>query len=162
MTSAPARPGLLHRLRRHSLPEIAAAAEALALVVLAAPAVRLLPFRTLGRLASGRIRRPVADPAARTLLINRVGWAVDVAGRRSPLRALCFEKGLAAQVMARRRGLDATLFYGARMSSAEKLDAHVWVICDGYDLQGGVNAGDYGVLARFPADGAGTKPAEAP
>lgn len=158
MTGAPPARSLIRRIRGRSPAEIAAAAEAFVLVVLAAPAVRLLPFRVVGRLASIPIRNPVDDPSRRAVLLERIGWAVDVAARRSPLRAVCFERGLAAQIMARRRGVGTTLHYGARMTGSAELEAHVWVTCDGSDVQGAGIARDFGVLAVFPPVARGDEP----
>jgi len=74
-----------------------------------------------------------------------LAWA-----RRLPWRALCFEQGLAAFVLLRGRGLDATLHYGAATIGGE-LKAHVWVTSGPTDVVGCENQEDYGLLARFPS-----------
>lgn len=145
---------LIAKARRCTAQERALLVEALALLVLAAPLLRVVPFRIIGQLASRplphRTPRPPLHDAA---LADLVGWAVDRAARRSPLRALCFERGIAAQWMLRRRGIDATLFYGAapRANGPRPIDAHVWVRAAGMDVCGTPEPGRYAVLATFPA-----------
>ncbi|MEO0031216.1 MAG: hypothetical protein RIS94_974 [Pseudomonadota bacterium] len=141
---------LLAKLRRCPPADRALLAEAFVLLLIAAPLLRLLHFRTIGRLVSRALPGPPRhDPA----LIRRIGWAVDRAARRSPLRALCFEQGLAAQWMLRRRGIDSTLLFGAapRANGARPIDAHVWVQSAGQDVCGTPEPGRYAVLATFPA-----------
>ena len=72
--------------------------------------------------------------------------------RRVPWRALCFEQGLAAQIMLRRRGIASTLYYGAAPDKAEGLSAHVWVRDGAIDVVGCELAPHYGVLAVFPPE----------
>lgn len=141
--------GVLTKFRRFNWEERFALAEAMMLIVLAAPLVRLVKLRTLGRIAS----RPVTIllPGKRQdYLIEMVGWAIDRAAKRSRLRALCFERGLAAQVMLRRRGIDSTLFYGVRFGATAALDAHVWVLAGDANVAGAPSPGDYATLASFP------------
>ncbi len=136
------------RWRSLGLADWALLAEALFLVTVAAMVVALLPFARIGQLAS----RP-AKPAGRPLepaLAQRIRWAVEAVARRMPFRAKCFENGLAAQWMLRRRGYASTLFYGATMKAAVPLAAHVWVRVGDLDIVGCDNAADFTVLARFP------------
>lgn len=144
-------PSFLTKLRRLSFEDVLALSEALILVVLAAPTIRVSSFDRLGQLASLPIRRPATDGARRAALIERVGWAVEVAAKRSPFRAKCFECGLTAQLMLRRRGVDSTLHFGVAPLAAEGLKAHVWVIADDQDVSGGDVASLYAPLAVFPS-----------
>ena len=122
-------------------------AEAGAAILIASVAVRLVPFRAL----AGRLGRSVADSA--TADAETVYWlrrAVLAWARRLPWRTLCFEQGLAAFAMLRRRGLAATLHYGAATIDGE-LKAHVWVMSGQTEVIGCENKEDYGLLARFPS-----------
>ena len=109
-------------------------------------AVRLVPFRHLAeRLASGGRGTVPADAETAYWLRRAVlAWA-----RRLPWRALCFEQGLAAFALLRRRGFDATLYYGAATIEGE-LQAHVWVTSGETEVVGCENKENYGLLARFP------------
>lgn len=129
-----------------------ALAEAMVLVFLAALVLRVVPFRKLGALVSRPVK-PLSDDALRAELADMVCWAVDRAAKRSPLRSLCFERGIAAQWMLRRRGVDGTLFFGVapRPMGDKALDAHVWVQAEGLDVTGTPATGRYAVLATFPA-----------
>ena len=56
--------------------------EAGILLVLAGVAIRLLPFRLLGRLAEFPLRRPVPRSEVRHIESKRVRWAIEVCARR--------------------------------------------------------------------------------
>ena len=120
--------------------------EAGAALLIASLAIRLAPFRLLAE-RLGRTGRPGAAPAdAETIYWLRravLAWA-----RRVPWRALCFEQGLVAFALLRRRGLAASLHYGAATIDGE-LKAHVWVTSGPADVVGGESKDDYGLLARF-------------
>jgi hypothetical protein len=122
-------------------------AEAGAAILAASLAVRLVPFRNLAeRLTRGGAGAPTADAETVYWLRRAVlAWA-----RRLPWRTLCFEQGLAAFVLLRRRGLAATLHYGAATIGGE-LKAHVWVTSGKTEVVGCENKEDYGLLARFPS-----------
>lgn len=126
--------------------------EALILLVLAAVAIRMMPLRWLGWIAS--IGPFGSDPttADRAEDIGcMVGWAVDRAARRSPMRAKCFEQGLAAQVMLRRRGIDSAMFYGVGTKGSRRLHAHVWIETECSPIIGDPDPGGFALLATWPA-----------
>ena len=122
-------------------------AEAGLAILAASLAVRLVPFRTLAEWLSRGARGAVPADGETAYWLRR---AVMTWARRLPWRALCFEQGLAALVLLRGRGLDATLHYGAATIGGE-LKAHVWVTSGPTDVVGCENQEDYGLLARFPS-----------
>jgi hypothetical protein len=63
---------------------------------------------------------------------------------------MCFEQGLAAQFMLRRRSVPSVLYYGAAAADQSGLSAHVWVRDGCVDVIGGDIATRYAQLARFP------------
>ena len=121
-------------------------AEAGVAILAASLAVRLVPFRTLAERLSRGKRGTVPADAETAYWLRR---AVLAWGRRLPWRALCFEQGLAAFALLRRRGLDATLHYGAATLNGE-LKAQVWVTSGETEVVGCENKENYGRLARFP------------
>ena len=68
---------------------------------------------------------------------------------------MCFEQGLAAQFMLRRRRIATKLFYGAAFEEGGGLIAHVWVKDGDLKIVGGEIASRFAVLATFPAPLAG-------
>lgn len=117
-------------------------------LAVAAAAIAILPFRkavSLGSLGErpGSSKSPESD-------VGDICWSVKAAAARVPWRAMCFERGLAAQWMLRRRGHDAKLVYGARLGEAAGLDAHVWVTLDDRTLIGGEQASGYQRLTIHP------------
>lgn len=112
--------------------------EALAALVVASLAIRWLPFRRTMALAGWRgAARGVRDPGPPS---RRVRWAVERWADLVPWRAVCFQRGLAAQWMLRRRGIASLLHYGIDGRTAGTLSAHVWVEIDGIPLLGGAES----------------------
>jgi len=111
----------------------------------ASAAIRLLPFKRAIRLGS----RPVHTRAAADMS-SEILWSVEAAARRVPWRAVCFQKGLAAQWMLRRRGVDAVLHYGIAKDEAGELKAHVWVAAGDHVIIGGEEAPRFHHVAAFP------------
>jgi hypothetical protein len=68
---------------------------------------------------------------------------------------LCFQQGLAAQLMLRRRGIPSVLYYGAAQGDRTGLCAHVWVQDGEVDVIGGEIAHRFAILATFPSQNAG-------
>ncbi len=95
-------------------------------------AIRLKPF---DKVVSEEI--PTEDDV-RAASADQAYWirrVVSAWGRRLPWRAKCFEQGVAAAWMLRRRGLEAKVHYGIAKDKAD-LDAHVWVTSGEVDVVG--------------------------
>ncbi len=152
--------GKLHAL---SGADAVALAEAIVLLGLAAPLIRLVPFRTIAAAMSTPIGSARHDAAVIAATVERVAWAVDRSAKRVPTRALCFERGLAAHRMLRRRGIDSTLVYGVAPgdSDGSALRAHVWVHVDSVEVTGGGDLTGYAPLASFPSGRTHTGPLRA-
>ena len=110
--------------------------EAAVLLAIASAAIRWLPFRRVMAAADLRRRSTRSDPAA----ARRVRWAMDRAADAAPWRAVCFQRGLAAHWMLRRRGIASFLHYGINGNAPTGISAHVWVVVDGVPLLGGPEA----------------------
>src|SRR5262249_16712476 len=113
-------------------------------------AIAILPFRSVGRLAGIPIRRPELPLQTRLTEVRRIRCAVVASARRVPWHAMCFQQGLAAQFMLRRRGIPSVLFYGAAPNDPSGLSAHVWVRDGDVDVIGGEIASRFALLAAFP------------
>ncbi|MGI4730623.1 MAG: lasso peptide biosynthesis B2 protein [Janthinobacterium lividum] len=121
-------------------------AEVLAALALASVLIALLSFRRLATLmAQARATTPVDAGTAR-----RIDRALGRWSARVPWRSMCFQQGVAAQMLLRRRGREATVHYGAARDGAGNLVAHVWVRSGDVDVTGCVDVGRYGLLATFP------------
>lgn len=140
-----ASPHALRRLKALTNEDWRLLAEASVALVRASLAVRLLPFRKALVSSSG----PVGKADSRFEL-QRAAWAVRAAARRLPIRAVCFQQGLALQAMLRRRGRDARLHYGVRSGADEGLTAHVWVTDEGRVVLGEDGHERYACLYRCP------------
>jgi hypothetical protein len=114
-------------------------------------AIAVLPLRQIGRLASRPVRRPAPSPSTRLREVKRIRRAIIVAAAQVPWRAVCFQQGLAAQVMLRRRGVPSVLYYGAALDKGSGLSTHVWVRDGDVDVIGGEIANRFATLATFPS-----------
>jgi hypothetical protein len=125
--------------------------EATLWLAVAALAINVLPFRQIGRLAARPTGRPEPPPQLRPREVKCIGRAIIVCASRVPWRAACFQQGLAAQFMLRRRGVPSVLYYGAAPDKGRGLSAHVWVRDGDVDVVGGEIASCYAQLAAFPS-----------
>lgn len=135
-------------MRRHSPAEIGRFLEAAAALTFASAAIALLPFRTVVRL-TGRNDRHGAGSKGEEGIAAEVRLAVKRASRRLPWRTVCFQEGLAAHWMLRRRGLGSRLHYGLKQTDG-KLEAHVWVTLAGESVVGGAQAPEFAEVAAYP------------
>jgi hypothetical protein len=125
-------------------------AEAALLLALSSLAIAWLPFRTVTRLAGRDGPRADADPALAERRVAEIRWAVAACGRFAPWRPVCFQHGLAAHWMLRRRHIASTLFYGASSDPERGIIAHVWIKSGELPVMGCEEAGRYAVLATYP------------
>lgn len=130
--------------------EILLAVEALASLTAASLIIALLPFRTVtklgARLGDGK-RVPAVDEHKQALACC---WAVEGCARRLPWRAVCFQQGLALQMMLHRRKFSSVMHYGVAQTQSG-LKAHVWISVAGHVVLGGETAESFAELASFPA-----------
>ncbi len=112
--------------------------------------IAVVPFRRVAALAACPIRKPTPSHETCLTEVRRVRWAVAATASRMPWRALCFQQGLAAQLMLRRRGVPSVLYYGAARDDQSGVIAHVWVRSGNVDVVGCEIASRYVVLATFP------------
>jgi hypothetical protein len=127
--------------------------EATISLAVAGLAIAVLPLGHLGRLAALPACRRVAPQQTRLLEARRVRWAIVACARQVPWRAMCFQQGLAAQFMLRRRGIPSVIYYGAAPDIQGGLSAHVWVRDRDVDVIGGEIASRFAVLTMFPPQG---------
>jgi len=124
--------------------------EAILWLGVAGLAIAVLPFRNIGLLAARQIRRPKPPDPVRLAQVRRIRWAIVATAGRVPWRAVCFQQGLAAQFMLRRRGIPSVLYYGAAQDDRSGLSTHVWVRDGDLEVVGGEIACRFAILATFP------------
>ena len=133
------------------------ACQAVVWLAVVACALRAFSFKTAMRLAAHPLSRPSRSEASAAVLAADIRWAVLAAARRVPWRTVCIHRGLAAQIMLRRRGAASRLYYGARSDGlhedgSQGLAAHVWVRLGDHGVVGGEGSDRFAVLAAFPPE----------
>ena len=141
---------IFSKLRRLSRQDRLLLMQAIFWLAIAGLAISTLSFHRVGLLAARSVRCAAPPDDVRLAKINRIRWAIGAAAARVPWRALCFQQGLAAQWMLRRRGIASVLYYGAAQDEQKGLLAHVWVRDGDVDVIGGEIAPRFAVLATFP------------
>lgn len=141
---------VLAKLWRLSWQDRSLLGEALLLLAIASLAIAALPFRQVASIAARPLQRAPAPRAAPSAIVSRVRWAIVAASPRAPWRTVCFQQGLAAHLMLRRRGIPTVIFYGAAQAPDTGLMAHVWVRAGNLDVVGCETASRYAILATFP------------
>ncbi len=142
---------LFQKFRRLSWPDRGLLVEAVTWLAIASAAIAVLPFPRIAEIASRGPNRISPEDDARQSLVGRTRWAIAAASARVPWRAVCFQQGLAAHLMLRRRGINSVLYYGAAHTPDSALSAHVWVRAGNLDVVGCESASQYALLATFPA-----------
>jgi hypothetical protein len=140
---------LIQRLQRTSGRERADFAEALAALVVASAAIKLLPFRTVVRTMS--LGRASEGHGPANQLTADVKQAVKRAAARLPWTIVCFPEGLAVHWMLRRRGLPSQVHYGLRQAGPD-FTAHVWVSLSGAVVVGEESDDRHTCVAVFPEE----------
>ena len=113
------------------------------LLAMIALVLRLLPFRTLRRIAAS-LGHPPARPARRPHpSADRIAWAITVASRYLPGTRSCLPQALAAELLLRRHGHPATLRLGVARNDGRDLRAHAWVESEGRVVFGATQQPQY-------------------
>jgi hypothetical protein len=111
----------------------------------------VLPFRILRRVLPRTARDAGDGPGENIASMEKVAWAVGMAGRIVP-RTTCLCQALAVQVLLARQGCPTTLTIGVAKSQEGQLEAHAWV-----EIEGRIVIGKLADLSRFttfpPLDG---------
>jgi Transglutaminase-like superfamily len=126
--------------------------ESMCWLAMASFLISILSVKRLRYFASLPVRGTMPPAATRLKMIRQTRWAVLTCVRHTPWRAVCFQQGLAAQFMLRRRSVPSTMFYGAALESADKLKAHAWVRAADIDVIGCEISNRYTVVMTFSSE----------
>jgi hypothetical protein len=124
--------------------------EALLLLLGSALLMRIFHFE---RLAHWLQLRPCETPPVagrdEELLAVQIGWAIAAIANRAPGSVKCLTRALAASLLARRRGLRATLYLGVTRGAAGDLQAHAWSRCGSCLITGKTEQPNFTPVAWF-------------
>ncbi|WP_404370408.1 lasso peptide biosynthesis B2 protein [Sphingomonas sp. MMS24-J45] len=104
-------------------------------LAIARAAVLSVPFPRIARRLGGFMTPHVAAEKAQAALPNaeqkeiarKVGWAVTVAARNVPFKAVCLPQAMTAHQMLQKRGIFSVIHFGTAPGADLSLDAHAWL-----------------------------------
>lgn len=131
--------------------------EAAAGLLIARLLLLLVPFpvlsRRLGSFVSPTDPRVTAPKAMENVEQKRVvwtvGWAVALAARNVPFKAVCLPQAMAAKTMLGRRGIASIMHFGAGFGTVKPIDAHAWLDAAGMPVTGYPISPDIAEIACF-------------
>jgi hypothetical protein len=126
--------------------------ESMCWLAMASFLISILSVKHLRYFASLPVRGTTPPAMTRLNMIRQTRWAVLTCARRLPWRVVCFQQGLAAHFMLRRRSIPSTMFYGAALENSDQLKAHAWVRADDIDVVGCEIANRYTVVMTFSSE----------
>ncbi len=137
---------------RRQLAEWGLLAEGLAYLLGARLALAIFSFRQLTWFFQLRPRPRELASEARLRTHGEVRTAILSAERCLWGQTTCLHRAIAAQAMLRRRGIGATLYYGAANLPGQGLATHAWVQDGAVGVLGYrvTQQDQYHVLARYP------------
>ena len=102
--------------------------EALSALALTRFGMVCLPFKRIAAwLGTPGTESPPTATAEQVNIAREIGWAVSCLARRVPWDSRCLAQALAATWMLRRRGLEATVSFGADRGESREFVAHAWL-----------------------------------
>ncbi len=107
----------------------------------------LLDFRTFCRITGSAKRRLNRIRRGSRFSVDKILWAVEVAGRHIPA-ASCLTQALAADLLLARSGTPVSLRIGVLKNSEGRLDAHAWLESEGRIILG--NRSNLSMFSVFP------------
>ncbi len=127
-----------HRVRRLGqvgIREHALLVEATIGLAAARIAILTIPFPRIARRLGGFMAPHQAEDKARQAapteqdldIARKIGWAVTIAARNVPFKAVCLPQAMAAHHMLRKRGIFSIMHFGTAPGTALSLDAHAWL-----------------------------------
>jgi hypothetical protein len=138
---------LINKLKTLSLRRSALLMVALAVLAVTSLALKLVHFKRIAAWLNRRRHRGL--PSSDLALADDIGWAVRVAARRVPFRALCLEQALAAALLTNHLRLPATLYLGVASGADGGLDAHAWLSVQSRIITGASGHHRFRVIATF-------------
>jgi hypothetical protein len=90
---------------------------------------------------------PWAEAVFPEIIAEKIGWAVETAGRIVPTGNNCLVKAIAAREMLARRGVGSRLRLGIAKNSPDILLGHAWLECGDRIVTG---EGEYRRYAAMP------------
>lgn len=114
-------------------------------------ALKLLPYQKISNFLKRPLGKKEIFGEERVKTEKEISWAIDSSCKHLPLKFVCFPRAIAAHEMLRRRGILATLYFGATTLAEEGLSTHAWLQDGPNGIVGHANAKDYNVLAQYPS-----------
>jgi hypothetical protein len=138
-----------NNILRRSWSERFLALEAFVWLAVFSLAIHIFPFRTIVRRCgfhAGDADTSSIESAG--ALAEKIGWAVEAAGRKLPRQYSCLAQALSGAIMLKHRGIPATLCLGVDQSKSP-IRAHAWLLCGGQTLTGAAGRNQFRTVGIF-------------
>jgi hypothetical protein len=99
-------------------------------------ALWLFPFKAIKRQLANLSSVWVDKKITASVSVEHIVWAVSVASRYTPGRAMCLVQALTTQQLLFRYGYAHHLHIGVTKSAADTLNAHAWIEYEGCVIVG--------------------------
>ena len=115
--------------------------------------IKILPFRRVRKLITGREQAEGGPSSAESLeRVERVGRMIRAASRRLPWQCLCLTQALAGKLMLARRGIESTVYIGVKKDpSKEVLESHAWLKWQDRCITGARGHENFTIMTDFKA-----------
>jgi hypothetical protein len=107
----------------------------------------VLPFRQLAERLSSHNDSTNCNPEPE--ILERIGYAVQVAANKVPWRSDCFPQSIAGWMLLKHYGYNSTIHLGVTRSGADELLGHAWVTCGDIVVTGGEDPGRFAEIHRL-------------
>lgn len=112
--------------------------------------ILFVPFNKLRkRMGKSKVESKEEVEVNEYRVAKRISWIVTQATNYTPWSSKCLVQALTAQKMLKKRGIHTTIYLGVKKDIYNNMKAHAWIRCGTYIVTGGMNKGEYTVVAKF-------------
>ncbi|MGL5379009.1 lasso peptide biosynthesis B2 protein [Clostridium sp.] len=112
--------------------------------------ILFLPFNKLRKkMGTKGLESPEKVDKETYKVARDISWIVIQASKYTPWESKCLVQALTAQRLMKENGIPTTVYLGVKKGANNEILAHAWTRCGEYFLTGGINRGEYTVVAKF-------------
>ncbi|MFC2176409.1 lasso peptide biosynthesis B2 protein [Bacteroidota bacterium] len=114
--------------------------------------VLFVPFKKLAPKMGEHMKEtttPLSEQASETAL--KIGRVIKKASQFTPVRSMCFEQAITANIMLQKRGIATTIYFGVlkQKDDGNEMKAHAWIKAGGQTITGNRGMKKFTVVSTF-------------